>query len=129
MADLSLAVQTAIVAKLQAGVTLAPVYTIVPDNTQPPVVVVTDSTWEQVGGKGGDAERHDFAIRTMVGGTSKAALFALMQEVKAALHDQPLTSTVAALSRCVMISGNELRDIDENTLIGEQRFFVYASPL
>ncbi len=129
MSDLSLAAQTAIVDKLKASVTLATVYSVVPDGTKPPVVVVSDGTWEQISGKGGNAERHDFAIRTMVGGTSKAALFALMDEVKNALHNQALASTEAALSRCTMTSGNELRDIDENTLIGEQRFFLFAAPL
>ena len=129
MASLVQAVQAAVFAALEAGVTLAPVYSVVPDKTSPPVVVLADGAFDQIGGKGDDAERHDFIVRCIVGGTSKAALFALMQEVKAALHNQPLTSGDAALSRCVMTSGNELRDSDEDALVGEQRFFVIASPL
>ena len=99
MADLTRATQTAIIELLQAGVTLAPVYSVVPDNTQPPVVVVGDATFEQIGGKNSDTERHDIIVRTFVGGTSKAALFELMAEVKAALHNKALTSGDAALSR------------------------------
>lgn len=129
MPDFSLAVQTAVVARLTAGVTLAPVYTVVPNDTQPPVVVVMDGTWEQIGGKLGNHERHEIVVRTIVGGTSKAALFALQDQVKEALHNQPLTSAVATLSRCTMTSGTEIRDIDENALVGEQRFFAMASPL
>lgn len=129
MADLTHAVQSAIMARLQApGVVSAPAYTVVPDNTSPPVVVVGDATFEQIGGKNSDTERHDIVVRCIVGGTSKAALFELMAEVKAALHNQALTSADAALSRCVMTSGNEIRDIDANALVGEQRFFVIATP-
>lgn len=128
MADLAHAVQSAVVVKLVAGVTLAPVYSVVPDKTSPPVVVVGDSTFDQIGGKNSDSERHDLVVRCIVGGTSKADLLALMQQVKAALHNEPLVSGLAALSRCVMTSGNEVRDIDANTLIGEQRFFVIATP-
>ena len=128
MSDLTHAVQSAVVARLVAGVTLAPVYSVVPDNTQPPVVVVGDGTFDQVGGKNSDSERHDLVVRCIVGGTSKSALLALMQEVKAALHNQPLVSADAVLSRCVMTSGNEVRDIDANALVGEQRFFVMAHP-
>lgn len=128
MTDLTSAVHGAIFARLSALVTLAPVYSIVPDNTKPPVVVVGDGSFEQIGGKGGNAERHDVVVRSFVGGTSKADLFALMQQVKNALHEQPLTSAGAALSRCIMTSGTEVRDIDDNVLVGEQRFFVIASP-
>lgn len=129
MADLSLAVQAAVVARLQAVVTLAPVYTVVPNDTKPPVVVVADGTWEQIGGKLSDHERHEIVVRTIVGGTTKAELFALMAQVKAALHNELLSSAGAALTRCTMSSGNEIRDIDENALVGEQRFFLMASPL
>jgi hypothetical protein len=129
MADLMQAVHGAVYDRLAAGVTLAPVYSVVPDNTQPPVVVLGDGTFEQIGGKNSNMERHELIVRTIIGGTSKQALLALMQEVKAALHNQPLTSPDAALARCVLSSGNELRDIDKGVLVGEQRFFVFASPL
>ncbi len=129
MPDFSLAVQTAVVARLTAGVTLAPVHTAVPDGTKPPVVVVADGTWQQIGGKLSNHEQHEIVVRTFVGGTSKAALFALQNQVKDALHNQPLSSAEATLSRCTFTSGSEIRDIEENTLIGEQRFSAMASPL
>lgn len=129
MADLTQAVHAAVFDALNAGVTLADVFSVVPDKTQPPVVVLGDGTFDQIGGKSSNSERHDFVVRSFIGGTNKSALLALMQEVKAALHNQPLTSATATLSRCVMSGGNEIRDIDDNVLVGEQRFFVFASPL
>lgn len=128
MTDLSDAVQLGLYDALRAGVTLATVYTVVPDNTQPPVAVIGDSQAEQIGGKGSDAERHEIVVRTMVSGTSRRALLALMQEVKASLHNQPLSAVGALLSNPVLTSSTSLRDVEENVLIGEQSFTVIAQP-
>lgn len=129
MANLTQAVHGAVVDALKAANPGAPVYSVVPDKTEPPVIVVGDGTFDQIGGKNSNSERHDLVVRCIVGGTSKAAVLALMQQVKAALHNQPLSAAGVTLSRCVMNGGNEIRDIEGNTLIGEQRFFVIASPL
>lgn len=128
MTDLADAVQAALFASLSAGVTRAPVFTIVPDNTQPPSVVIGDSQSEQIGGKGSDVERHDVVIRSIIGGTSRRDLFALMKEVKDALHNQPLSFAGALLSPAVLTSGASIRDIEEKVLIGEQSFTVFAQP-
>jgi hypothetical protein len=128
MTDLSDAVQAALFAKLEAGVTLGKVLTIVPDNTQPPVAVIGDSQAEQIGGKGSDVERHEISIRTIVAGTSRRALFALMKEVKDSLHNQPISAPGATLSLPVMTSSDSYRDIEEKVLIGEQSFTVIAQP-
>lgn len=128
MTDLADAVQAAIFARLSAGVTRAAVFTIVPDNTQPPSVVIGDSETEQVGGKGSNVERHDVVIRSIIGGTSRRELYALMGEVKDALHNQPLTAAGATLSKAVQTSGSSIRDIEEKVLIGEQSFTVFAQP-
>lgn len=120
------AVQTAIYDRLVAGVSSAPVYSVVPDKTQPPVVVISDSTFEQVGGKGSDKERHEVRIIYIVSGTSKRSLFALMQEGKAALHNQPITATGFVLSNAILLSSDERRDIDQAALVGEQTYLVLA---
>ncbi len=126
MSDLADAVQAAIFANLSAGVTLAPVFSILPDKQLPPTVLIAESQGEQIGGKNSDTERHDVTVRTFVVGTSKRALFDLMQEVKAALHNQPLTWAGFDLSRAVMTSSGEIRDLDEAALVGEQNFTVFV---
>ncbi|MCU0892473.1 MAG: DUF3168 domain-containing protein, partial [Sandarakinorhabdus sp.] len=81
------------------------------------------------GGKSSNAEQHDVTVRLFVPGTSKAGLFALAAQVKAALHNQVLPAQPgAAISRCAFVSAGELRDIDEGTLIEEMRFRLFASP-
>jgi hypothetical protein len=128
MTDLADAVELAVFDALSAAVTLAAVYAVVPDKTQPPVAVIGDSQAEQVGGKGSDVERHEIIIRTIIAGTSRRSLRALMNEVKVALHNQPLAADGVELSSPVLTSSASLRDIDENVLIGEQSFTIFAQP-
>lgn len=126
MSSLADAVQAAMVARLKAGVTLGQVYSVVPDKTLPPVVVIGEGQSEQIGGKGSDAERHDLVVRSIVAGTSKRDLFALMEQVKVALHNRPLALAGFVLSQCVLTSSGELRDLDEAALVGEQSFTVFV---
>ena len=127
MSNLADAVQAAAFARLNAGVTLATVFSVLPDGQKPPVVLLGESLGEQIGGKNSDAERHDFTVRSFVAGTSKRDLFAVMQQVKAALHNQQLTRAGFALSRAVMTSASELRDLDDAALVGEQNFTVFIT--
>lgn len=126
MSDLSDAIHAAMFAKLTASVTLGAVYVVVPDETQPPVVVIGDTQSEQVGGKNSDAERHDVPVRYIVSGTSKRALHLLMEEGKAALHNQPLTQAGFMLSPAVLTNSDDLRDIDEGALVGQQNYTVFV---
>jgi hypothetical protein len=119
------AVQAAMITRL-AAVTLAPVFAVVPDGHKPPAVVISDSIGEQIGGKGSDAERHEVTIRSVVAGTSKKALSAVMQQVKAALHNQPLTAAGFVISPAVLTSSSEARDPDEGVLIGTQQFLAFV---
>jgi hypothetical protein len=129
MSDLADAVQAAIFARLNAGVTLAPVFSVLPDGQKPPTVLIGESLAEQVGGKNSDAERHEITVRSFVAGTSKRDLFAVMEQVKAALHNQQLTFAGFSLSRAVMTSASELRDLDDAALVGEQNFTVFVTPV
>lgn len=126
MSDLADAVHQAFFASLQAAVTRATVYTIVPDKTLPPVVVIAESSAEQVGGKNSDAERHDVAVRSILAGTSKRELHLLMEQVKGALHNRQLTLAGFWLSRVVMTSSDDSRDVDEGAVIGTQNFTVFV---
>jgi hypothetical protein len=127
MTDFHDPVQTVCFARLADQVTLAPVFSIVPDKTSPPTVVIGESQAEQVGGKNSNTERHDFVVRSFVEGTSKRALFAMMNEVKAALHNWRPAIAGFSLSRVVMTSSGELRDLDEAVLVGEQNFSVFVT--
>jgi hypothetical protein len=127
MSNLADAVQVAIFARLNAGVTLATVFSVLPDNQPLPTVLIGESLGEQIGGKNSDAERHDITVRSFVAGTSKRDLFAVMEQVKAALHNQALTFTGFALSRAVMTSSSEMRDLDDAALVGEQNFTVFIT--
>jgi hypothetical protein len=127
MSNLADAVQAAIFARLNAGVTLAPVFSVLPDGQKPPTVLVGESLGEQIGGKNSDHERHEITVRTFIAGTSKRDLFALMQQVKVALHNQPLVQAGFSMSRATLLSSSELRDLDDAALVGEQNFQVFIS--
>ena len=129
MSDLCDAVQTAIFNRLTAGVTRAGVYPVVPAAAKPPHVVVRESQSSQIGGKGSDAERHDVPVAYIVAGTSKRALFLLMQQGKTALHDQVLTAAGFSLSRAELTSSSEFRDAELGYLVGIQNYTVFAQPV
>lgn len=126
--NLTEAVQGGVKAKLSAGVTLATTYIIVPEKTQPPVVVIAESDGEQVGGKGANVESHAVRIITIVAGESRKPLFALQQQVKDALHEQLITYAGAVLSRPVMQTTSDRADQEAGVIIGEQVFQVFAQP-
>ncbi len=126
--DLSDAAQAAVVAALKAGVTLASVFSVVPDKQALPTVVVPSSIAEPIGGKHSRAERHEITVRTSVAGTSKRALLAIMHQVKEALDDQVLSFDGVLLSRPVLATSSEARDLDLPALIGEQVFSIIVQP-
>jgi hypothetical protein len=132
MADLKLAAQTAIVAKLSAtaAVTnLAPVYQHVPDDTQPPVVVIGDISAAPVGGKGGALDLLDVEIITMVRAPGREHLTPLRNAVRDALDEQALpTQAGVALSVPVFAGDEDTIEDDGNTYIGTQRFSLYVQP-
>lgn len=127
MTDLSRAVQTAMFDVLDAAdLGGLKVYTVVPDKVLPPCIVIAESSFEEIGGKGTSVELHRVVVRTFINGTSKLPLQSAMAAIKAALHDQPLTFAGALLSDCRFEFGGERRDLDEGTLVGEQSFQVIA---
>ena len=125
MISLSDAVHAAVYAKLVTGVTLATVYAIVPEGTQPPVVIIADaSSTSEIAG----LERFEVSIATVVSGASKRTLFALMAQVQEALEGVALTFTGANLSRPVLLSSDDRLADDNLALVGDQRFLIFAQP-
>ena len=129
MVDLLDAVQAAVFASLSAGVTLAPIYSVAPEGTQPPYIIIADDTVDPTqGAKDGIFEQHDVRIVTVFGGATKRALFAAMNQVRVALADKPLTFTGALLSNPYQLSADDRIDGQNEVLIGEQTFRIFAQP-
>lgn len=129
MVDLTDSVQIAVYTALTTGVTLAPVYSVVPEGTQPPYVVIGDDTVDPtLGAKDGVFEQHDIRIVTVFGGASKRALSAAMQQVRQALADRPMTATGANLSPPIVLSSGDRVDAQSGVFVGEQTFRIFAQP-
>lgn len=129
MIDLSATLQAAIYANLSAHVTLAPVFGVIPENTQPPVVLIgEDSVDPTLGGKGGGFESHSVRIVSIVAGPSKVKLFAIMHQVKVAMLEIALAAAGAEFSTPVLTGSDDRASGDGVTLIGEQHFQIFAQP-
>lgn len=127
--DLTDAVETAVYTSLAARVALpAKVFAVVPETLQPPLVVIAGSSVAIEGSKTQDFERHEVRIVSLVAGTSKRALFALMHQVREALHRQPIVFAGAELSDPLLLSSDDRLDEDGATMIGEQAFLIFAQP-
>lgn len=125
MVDLTDAVQTACYDNLRNGVTLAAVYSVIPEGAQPPIVTIADASVTVIVP---DFEAHDVRIVTIVAGGSKRALFAAMRQVKEALDLQPLTFLGANLGAPTLGNSSDRLSDDGLALIGEQTFQIYAQP-
>ena len=131
MTDLTLATQDAVFAALSAGGTsaLAPVYQHVPENTQPPAVIVGDIEVEAIGGKDGGLDRNVVTIVSFYRGPARKGLYAIMAANRAALDDQPLASAAAILSRPVFLNATDDLGEDGETYQGVQQFEIIAQPI
>jgi hypothetical protein len=128
MIDLTDAVQKAVFDAL-ASVTAAPVYSVVPEGTQPPYIVIGDDTVDPtIGCKDGILESHTLRIVTVFAGASKRALSTAMNQVRTALVDAPLTFAGANLSSPVIVSSDDRVDPQSGEFVGEQSFLIFAQP-
>jgi hypothetical protein len=129
MSDFNMAVQVAFLQALSvpAVTDLSPVFQHVPEQTQPPVVIIADVTAEPAGGKDGGLDRMTVEIITMVRQPSRAALYALMAAVRGEIEDAALPPQAGVeLSRPVFdASDDEILD-DGETYMGTQRFTLFA---
>jgi hypothetical protein len=131
--DLAGSTMLAVYTALVAGVTLAPVYTVPPIGAQPPVlppvVIIAEIQIENVGSKDVDIEKHIVRVVTEISGGSRAALFALMAQVKAALVRVQLVSPGVQLSPPMIEMVDETLAPDGVTMIGQQHFLIFAQSL
>lgn len=128
MTDLGGAVVLGVYQALANGVTLAPVYSVPPEGTLPPVAILAETTIEDHSTKDQVLEQHSVQVLSIVQGSSRAALFALMRQVKDALHDQPIAAPGAGLSPPRFQHASEVIEPDGETMIGTSHFLVFAWP-
>jgi len=128
MTDLASAVQRAVYDALVGGVTLAAVHQHVPEGTPPPVVIIGEGDFSEEGGKGERLERHEVMVLTVVRGPGKLPLRAVQEQVRAALHDRPLTAAGASLSSPSIVSTSDQLLEDGETYAGTQQFVIWAEP-
>lgn len=131
MADMRAAIQDAVLDRLNdATVTsLAPVYQHVPDNTQPPMVIVGAITLEGDGAKSGASlDRATVEIITLRREPRRAALHELMAVVRGRLEGQPLVAAGALLSEPEFEADDDDLLDDGVTYAGTQRFALWAQP-
>lgn len=130
MIDLQTAAQNGIHAALNvAAVTdLAPLFQHVPDETEPPMVIIGELAAEPIGGKDSQLDRITAEVITIVREPRRAALFALMSAVRTALEGVALAAAGAELSRPVFEGADDDLAEDGQTYIGTQRFSLIAQP-
>lgn len=79
-------------AALAEGVTLAPVYQHVPQDTARPLVIIGDIELDAFGGKGDDDdERGTLEVVSLFEGEERKPLLAMQAEAKEALHELRVT--------------------------------------
>ena len=129
MIDLSAAVQDGFFALLNVPeVTgIAPVFQHVPDDRQPPIVIIGDMAAEPIGGKDGGMDRFTVEVITVRREPRRAALFALMAAVRRAVAGEPVPAPPGvAISRPLFEGQDDDLAEDGVTYLGTQRFSVIA---
>jgi hypothetical protein len=129
MIDLTDAVHTAVFAAL-AGIAGPPVYSVAPEETLPPYIIIGDNNVDPtIGGKAGVLERHELTIVTVFAGGSKRPMLAAQRAVRTALEGATLLADGASLSRPVQLSSNDRIDPTSGVIVGEQTMLIFAQTL
>lgn len=128
MTDLLQATTDALFAALNvpAVTGLAPVFTSVPDNQQPPFIEIGAVDAEEIGAKGGGLEQHSAEIEFHHRGGSKRPLFAMMHAGRAAIEAAELEAVGAVLEQARWLASATDREADGVTYHGIHRFELIA---
>lgn len=129
MTDLLLATQDAVFAALDVTpvTTLAPVFTSVPPNTQPPFVAVGLIDADLFGAnKGSGVERHTVEIEFLFRGNTRRPLLAMMHAARVALESATLSAPAALLTDALWQASATDRENDGVTWHGIHRFELFA---
>lgn len=128
MSDFATSVQNAFFTALNvASVTsLATVLQHVPEDTQPPLVILSQITLEPFGGKAGGLDKAIVEIVCLFRGPKRAGLYAIQAAVRAVIDQQPISAAGVTLSVPFHISTDSDQLEDGVTYLGTQRFEVFV---
>jgi len=130
MPDVKLAVQDAIFTALNvpAVTDLAPLVQHVPEDWQPPLVIIADIVVEPYGLKNGGLDRTTVDVVTISREPSRRPLYTMQAAVRALLDGTTLVADgLVALKPVEDSSEDQLLD-DGQTYQGTQRFTMFAQP-
>jgi hypothetical protein len=129
--DAAVAVQEAFYLALSvpAVTEIAPVMQHVPEGTKPPLVRVGNIELAPEGGKGDGLDRATVQVLTYVREPSRAALYALMKEVRFALDGVEIASPGAELSPPVFEGQSDDLLEDGQTYEGTQVFSCFVQEI
>ena len=125
MSDAQNATEAAVYTALAAGGLSYSVYQHVPEDTLPPVNIIGDIAGEPLGDKGGDDERIELSITTVVQGEARKPVLTEQQKIIAALDGKSLTSGSWTI-RPEKLSADAVMMPDGETYVGTIRFTVFA---
>lgn len=129
MIDLMSATQLAFFQALEAGVTLAAVHDHVKQDTNPPFVQVGTIETVNEGAKDEQSERLEVEIHTIYRGADRAALLAIMHQVRTSLDEVSIQAEGASFSTPVFVGAAASNaGPDGATYAGISTFEVYAEP-
>lgn len=129
MTDFQGALEKAIYDRLTDEVTLGTVFQHVPENTPPPVVIISDVDFENQGDKLGTLMLFTVNIVSLVQGPGRKPLAALQAEVFAALHDWTPTATVSVQFDKIKVtsgSGQEIQAAQGPIYYGQQSAICFV---
>lgn len=129
MTDFAAALGKVIYDRLAAQVSLAGVYQHVPENTQPPVVIVGDMDFENDGDKAGALFRYSVQIVAVIQGPSRKPLNALMTQVFDALNEWTPAATASVRFGPATVetgSGQEIQGEQGPVYFGQQQAVLYV---
>ena len=130
MTDLLTATQDAFVAALKASVppTLATVLQHIPENAQPPLIVVGNISATNISGKDGGLEQHTVEVVSFFRGSARRNLYAIMHAARSAIESADLAADGALFGDAVWQSSEDDIGEDGVTYQGIQTFEIIVQP-
>lgn len=129
MVDLIAGSRGAVFALLEAGVTLAPVFDTVEQDSKPPFVMIDEIEWENEGSKAEPLLKISLKVATVYRGGDRDALLAIMHENYTAVAGAALSAEGIGFDTPGLVAGYaSTAGPDGVTYAGIQTFEFYAEP-
>ena len=100
----------------------------VPENTQPPIVIVGDLDTVNDGGKDDQLEQIRVQMQFVYRGPGRAPLLTMMNRARALIHDQRVTVEGGLLHFKWVTGSASIAAVDGITYAGLSEFDVFAQP-